>query len=255
MTCGAADDTIAGRERGWGIRGCVRRTAQSRHVAAMALVMGLCLAISLGLSACAGGSANATGADTPTPLPTATPAPPPRVLYTADWSHGADGWTLPPHWFVQNGALVNDGQGVDPIGIPFSITAPHYTIEMQVQVEGYTCQRTCNEYGLSAQAPDGSNLYVAQIYGIEFISPHHGFALLSTPRPQDPRYGVATQDFNAGVNTRPYTVTVDGDSVSYAISGSGVGSVAVSVPLAPSSLSITDEHTQLSVTSLTITTP
>ncbi len=198
-------------------------------------------------------SGQAIPTSTATALPTATPAP--RVLYTADWSHGANGWTLPPHWSIQGGQLVNDGQGDDAIPIPFSPTESRYTVEMQAQVEGYTCSPNCNEYGFAADGIDGTHLYVAEIDEIGLNPPHHGFSMLTTPHPQDTSRAIATQDFIPGVNVRSYRVSVDGNSAFYAISESGVGAIEVAVPLSPVHLSITDQHVQLIVSSLTITTP
>lgn len=232
--------------------------------AAAALALLACVAILA--TACAGPSANANansgGTPTPeattattAPTPTPTPTPAPRVLYTADWSHGAGGWTLPPHWSIQDGQLVNDGQGEDAIPIPFAFTQQRYTVEMQAQVSGYTCPGSCNEYGFAATGANGSHLYVAEIDEIDMNPPHHGFSMLTSPHPEDPKYAVATQDFIPGVNVRSYTVSVDGDTASFAISDSGVGSVTTTLPLAPATLSITDHHVQLAISSLTITTP
>lgn len=208
-------------------------------------------------TACAGPFPDATASSTPTTPATATPTatPVPRVLYAADWSHGAGGWTLPPHWSIQSGQLVNDGQGEDAIPIPFALTQQRYTVEMQAQVMGYTCPGSCNEYGFAATGTGGSHLYVAEIDDIDMNPPHHGFSMLTSPYPEDPKYAIATQDFIAGVNMRSYTVSVDGDTAYYAISGSGVGAVTMSLLLAPATLSITDHHVQLAIASLTITTP
>ena len=227
--------------------------AQARGALSRAFLWGACVIVGAGLSlsACAGQPTEQT-ARTPTNSPT---APAPRTLYTADWSHGPDGWTLPPDWSVQNGQLVNNGQGVNTIPIPYHLTAPQYTIKMQIRVQDYTCPGVCNAYGLAAQGTNGAHLYVAQIYAIAMNPPHHGFALLMTPHPQDPRYQLATQDFIAGSNVRSYTVSVDGATASYAISGTRLGSVTASLPFSPTTLSISDEHVQLVISSLTITTP
>ena len=227
--------------------------AQVRGALSHALLWGACIVVGAGLSlsACAG-QPTATTARTPISSPTEQT---PRTLYTADWSHGPDGWRLPPDWSVRNGQLVNDGRGVDPIPIPYHLTEPRYTIEMQVRIQDYTCTGDCNAYGLAAQGANGARLYVAQIDAIAMDPPHHGFALLMTPYPQDPRYQLATQDFVAGSNMRSYTVSVDGDTASYAISGTRLGSVTASLPFSPTTLSISDEHVRLVVSSLTITAP
>jgi hypothetical protein len=162
---------------------------------------------------------------------------------------------LPPDWSVQNGQLVNDGQGSDPIPIPYHVTEPQYTIEMRAQVQGYTCAEVCNAYGFAAQGANRAHLYVAEIDAIAMDPPHHGFALLTTPYPQDPRFQVMTQDFVAGSNMRSYTVSVNGDTASFAISGTRLGSVTASLPFSPTTLSISDEHVRLVISSLTITTP
>lgn len=219
----------------------------SRALWALALLGALAVTV----SACAGQSANATA----THAPTATATPVPKVLYTADWSHGAGGWTLPPHWSIQGGQLSNDGKGDDAIPIPFAVTEQHYTVEMDLQVMDYTCSPNCNEYGIEAGNANVKSLYSAQINGIDLKAPHHGFSVLNTPHPQDARYSVATQDFIPGANVRTYTVSVDGDTASMAISGSGVGSVTGTMPFWPANLSISDQHVQIAISRLTITTP
>lgn len=226
-------DTVRGMKRG------------SRALWALTLLGALAVAV----SACAGQSASVTA----TRVPTATVAP--KTLYIADWSHGAGGWTLPPHWSIQGGQLLNDGKGDDAIPIPFPMTVQRYTVEMDLQVIDYTCSPSCNEFGIEAGNASVQSLYSAQINDIDIKAPHHGFSVLNTPHPQDARYSVATQDFIPGANVRTYTVSVDGDTASLAISGSGLGSVTGTLPFWPANLSISDQHVQIAVSRLTITTP
>lgn len=254
-----SEDTTAVDNRKQGVEtdGRRQRLTLQRHRPHILSPLALLALVALLATACATSSASGKTASTPIPAATATPTatPAPRVLYTADWSHGAGGWTLPPHWSIQSGQLVNDGQGEDAIPIPFPLTQSRYTVEMQAQIQSYTCPGSCNEYGFAANSASGAHLYVAEIDEIDMHAPHHGFSMLTTAHPSSSGPTIATQDFVPGVNTRSYTVSVDGDTASYAISGSGVGSIAVALALAPATISITDHHVQLAISSLTITTP
>lgn len=206
------------------------------------------------LCACAGPVPTSGG----TGQPHATATPTPQSLYAADWSRGTGGWTLPPHWRIQQGQLVNDGLSKDPIAIPYPVTTGRYTVEIQLQVLGYAVAPdcfSCSQYGLGADSPDGHQLYLAGVNGLDPQPPHHGFSLLDSQyrSPDSPSF--PTNDFLPGVNVRAYTVIVDGKDATFDISDVPLGTVVTTVALSPAHLFIVDWYIQLAVSSVTITTP
>ena len=221
----------------------------------MALILSLVAVLtSTLLAACASG----TRASSPTPTATTQPPAPtatvvPRILYQADWSHGANGWHLPAHWQVAGGALVNDGKGTTPVVVPIDVTTPDYTLTFQAQVQNVTPATgpSGGEYGVIAEDTQGHPLYYAVLNQIDAAPPHHGFSYLYAP---NSTIG-STQDFVPGSILRTFAVRVREDEISFLIDGSGLGSVISPVPLVPARLNLVDRYVQLTITSVTLTTP
>lgn len=69
--------------------------------------------------------------------PSAPPSPPPpgTVLYQANWSSGADGWSGSADWKILNGMLINDGTGSERSAMiaPYSGSLFDYAIEATLQ--------------------------------------------------------------------------------------------------------------------------
>ncbi len=77
---------------------------------------------------------NAGVANHPGTTPGATATHTPRVVYQSDWSHGADGWTLPATVQVADGHLAISGGQAVQVEIPYVPTTRNYTIEMDYQI-------------------------------------------------------------------------------------------------------------------------
>ncbi len=225
------------------------RRAVARPLAALALLAAvLCLT-----TACAASSN--TRAATPTPTPTnAAKGPPtaiPQLLYKADWSHGADGWTLSPHWQVKDGQLVNDGGGRDPIAVPFAFTMANYAVKMHVVVITPPPASCSSLYGYMALDAQGATLYDAEI---------NCFGTRSSPRycvSQLTAHGTeqfVTTDHIVGPNPISYTVVVRGQTVTYFPGDTALGSVTADVSLRPTQLQILDQQVQIAITDFQITT-
>ena len=194
------------------------------------------------LAACESSSAKVA----PTAARTATPTNVPSVLYQADWSHGTDGWTLAPHWKVQNGALVNDGGGDTALTVPYTVMATNYEVDMDVQTFAVTQPYNCgNHYGLEAQDASGTQLYIAQIWCLGNHTNIAGESLLSVPSTD----GYATSDWAVHHNLlRTYRVVVHGMQVAFYPGAPAVGGAASSVPLSPAAFDVQDGYVQLAIT-------
>jgi hypothetical protein len=82
---------------------------------------------------------------------------PPSPLYLADAGHGLDAWTG-PNWSLDDGALVNDGRGVDTAPWISAPTLPEldgsYAIEAEIQVLGVARGYCEQNFGIVAIAAD-----------------------------------------------------------------------------------------------------
>jgi hypothetical protein len=190
-----------------------------------------------------------------------TPAAPstPTVAYKADWSHGADGWTLTPHWHIVNAHLVNDGtgDGNTAVPVPYSIMTPDYAVEMSVAVEGISGQQSCGNYfALEGRASDGTQLFSA---GMQCIpSPDHA-PVQTSGRGQSSltvhgSNGARVADNFQGRSPHRYRVEVHGKSAKYFPGNVSIGGLTGDVALSPAQLFITDADVQITVYSLTIYT-
>ena len=212
-------------------------TARGKVVLPAALTAVLTL-----LAACDTSSAKVA----PTAARTATPTNVPRVLYQADWSHGTDGWTLAPHWKIQNGALVNDGGGDTSLTVPYTVTSANYEVDMDVQTFAVTQPYSCgNHYGLEAQDASGTQLYIAQIWCLGNHTNIAGESQLSVPSTD----GYATSDWAVHHNLlRTYRVVVLDKRVVFYPGAPAVGGAASSVPLSPAAFDVQDGYVQLAIT-------
>lgn len=226
------------------------RSSLTRYFTVAALVGALTL---VGCAPAAISTPNTShAANTPTVVPTATTAP--RTLYQADWTQRASEWTLPPHWSIANGKLVNDGHAFNAITVPYLITAPTYTVTAEIHVSSINGSGVTNQYNFVARSPDGTMLYTAGVSTL--TQQNHGFSQLFPGQP-DPNNnnGMATYDFSPGLSVRSYVTHVDGSYADFSIDGSSIGGVTSAVPLAPAHITLLDQNVQFEVESLTITAP
>jgi hypothetical protein len=218
------------------------RRTRGRHVAAALVTLVAALALLAGCDTRSAGQ-------TPTHAATATATAAPHVLYTADWSHGADGWTLPDHWHVQDGALVNDGSGNTSVTVPYTVTTANYEVDMDIQVLSVTRPQDCgNLYGLEALDRNGQQLFLAQIWCIGNHTRFPGASEIVVPSTEGSQ-GFATADFVLNSTVKTYRVPVRGEGVRfYPGSSAAVGGAESSVPLAPATFALVDGNVQLAIT-------
>lgn len=178
------------------------------------------------------------------------------VLYQADWSHAADGWTLPNGWSFAGGQLVNDGSGTASISIPYVPQLANYTVEVDMQVMSIGARSGCDLYGIESYDSQGAQQYTGIATCLDPGTPHHGFSELETTNASaSAPSNVIQQDFVPGSIVRRFTVHVDGQSVTFGIGPSALGTLETTVASAPAHLVIADRYIGLAVSRVVITSP
>lgn len=192
-----------------------------------------------------------TPALTPTVATTLTPPATPTVVFQADWSHGTGAWKLPPHWSIQSGALVTDGQNKENLPVPYTVTAKNYRIVMTARIVDVTFKTTsCNNYfGIVAQDTAGSQLFAAEAACFGPL-PYHGQSQLLGADGSD-----RVWELIVGGNARTYRVDVYGNQVVYYPGGAGsIGGITNAEPNSPAQLFIEASQVKLVITSFAIMT-
>lgn len=219
----------------------------------VAALLACCAVVAL-----AGCSSTAVGQQsTPTPVLTPTvaapptPPAPPKVIFQANWSHGAGIWKLPPHWTIRDGALVTDGLMQDNLPVPYTVRAPNYRILMTARMVDVTFKDTsCNNYfGVIAQNGSGSRMFTAQSACFGPL-PYHGDSQLTAAD------GIGrVWELIIGSNARTYRVDVYGNRAIYYPGGAGsIGGIENPQPNSPAHLFIAASQVKLVITSFVIMT-
>src|SRR5262245_8051830 len=172
-----------------------------------------------------------SGAATPTvtlvPTATATPSPP-RVLFQADWSHGAGPWALGVHWRLSaHGQLLNDGGGEESLTVPYLPATSDYAIEFRARILGIREARACKQFGLLALDGQGKTLYGAVAKCLAARLPYIGAAYTIT------QVESSASDFVPGSLVRTYRVEVEGERIVFCVSGACLGDVSSPSPPMP----------------------
>lgn len=147
---------------------------------------------------------------------TATATPLPHLVYQSDWSHGADGWTLPA------GAKIADGKlsikTVNPllIPIPYIITGRNYSVEMDYLLVG---NNKGGRFGFSAQDASGNVQYELEFQCItETVLPGTGDYYSNGKCPGDVLEGSAgggyfAADYQIGPGAKTFRAEVHNNTV------------------------------------------
>ncbi len=188
---------------------------------------------------------------TPTAKPTATSAP--TVVFTSDWTSG-QGWQPAGHWSAQNGQLTNDGGALkaEPLLVPYTPTAQHYAIEFDAQILGMTQGRLCRQFALQAYAADGTLLYTAGTQCLGANNPYFGASNVFV-QADTPADSFGTSDFVPGQDSRVYRVEVDGENVTFCISGGCLDTVTSARPITVAKLVLVDTGVQWVVSRFVVT--
>lgn len=190
--------------------------------------------------------------------PTATTTSAPRVVYTSDWSHGADGWTLPATAKIVDGHLVLDGSAPVLVSIPYVPTTHNYMIEMDFSI--LTAQ-IGGHFGLTAFNAAGDRQYLAQM---QCTPMHQGAwnpamggcagAILVAARGGTYPSGVFTSDYVIHSGPQSFQVNVTGDTVNFCPGDDCLVPVMSAVPMdASPRLMIEERGVRLLVARVTVT--
>jgi len=191
-----------------------------------------------------------------TPRASATSAP--RVVYQSDWSHGADGWTLPATAQVVDGHLIINGSAAVDIVIPYAPTTRNYTIQMDYQIVSVEIG---GHFGLTAFNAAGDRQYLGQM---QCTPMHQGAwnpatggcvgAILVTVRGGTYPSGLFTSDYVVHGGPQTFTMKVTGDTVNLCPLDDCLVPVTSATPMdASPRLMIEDRAVKLMVTRVTVT--
>lgn len=188
-----------------------------------------------------------------TPTVAATPTLPatPKVVFQADWSHGAGIWKLPPHWTIKNGALVSDGYETDNVPVPYTVTATNYRILMTARMVGVTSvQTSCNNYfGIVAEDGSGARMFTAESACFGPL-PYHGDSRLL-----DATNTGKVWEMIIGSNARTYRVDVYGRNAIYFPGSAGsMGGITNPQPNSPAHLFIEGSQVKVVITRFVVMT-
>ena len=218
------------------------------HTRGRMLILPLFVALALLVAGC---DAGVSSVSRPTATATPSPTPTPRVLYQANWSSDASQWSLAPGWRLSASGISNSGSSVTSIMIPYTPTVTDYTIKIALKVNAVRGPVACgNEFGLKSETPEGKTVYYAVIACIEHNL--HSFAEVYSATDTSEFH---TNDYTPGTNSRTYSVSVQGQYVSYQLNDAFVGTVKCGLPTSPIRLALLNTGMDTEILGITITTP
>jgi hypothetical protein len=210
------------------------------------------VAIILGFLVHAGSSVSKTSAQA---APTATVVP--KVVYAADFSHGAAGWTLPAHWSLVNGHLQNDGYGSEALLIPYTVTQPNYTVTVGFTVQSVPPFKACHSYGIEGVSSGNTLQFLGDISCITKLAvAYHAFSENYVAHAESQGAQMSTNDYTLQFYPQTFTVQVqDSHRVDFCPGVACLSDVMSTTPLSPLQIGIYDVDLRLTVTSIVITAP
>lgn len=190
-----------------------------------------------------------------TAQPPSGSARPGQVLYTADWSHGLDGWSGTPDWHASGGMLVDDGtNGVNLATTP-SLTGPidlgtnpDYTITASIAVTqqgfdpgfGMFVRYTRPDQGYIIGLNDGYNADNPQMLDI------------SVTRADSFYSPIVNVPFVPDTSFHTYSIEVHGSKITVSVDGTVYAAVDDSSYASGASIGFWDKDVQLQIRSLTV---
>lgn len=156
--------------------------------------------------------------------PDVTPPTVGTVLYEADWSEDANGWSG-AGWKTLNGMLLNDGSNREPsqwIAAPVKLEVADYAVEAEIQI------LSLSEYpsgsGIVSRSSDQgaywSGVYHGNYLRIFQIAIPGNDSGVDAGDYTDDSYGLGHKDYAPGVDWHTYRVELSGNSITLLIDGS-----------------------------------
>jgi hypothetical protein len=198
------------------------------------------------------------GQSTPSRRAANTATPIPRVFYTADWSHGTDGWTLPSHWHLVKGRIENDGYGTGLLLIPYRVTVPNYTVAVDFTVEKITNYPSSHSYGIGGYTNGNTIQFMSSISSImklPQVPAYHAFSQNYVAHADSQNDQMSTQDYTVQFYTQTFTVQVQDKDLAFCMGVDCLADVYSATPLWPLQIGIYDDGVQLSISRIVITSP
>jgi hypothetical protein len=196
------------------------------------------------------------GSSKPTEQAASTATPSPRVLYTADWSHGTGGWSLPSHWRLVKGHVENDGYGTEPLVIPYQVTVPNYSVTVDFTVEKVPSFAACHSYGIEGLTGGNTLQFLGSIACIRKLAvAYHGFSQNYVAHADSTGDQMSTQDFTVLFYTQTFSVQVQGNNVDFCPGIACLANVNSTTPLSPLHIAIYDVDVQMSISRIVISSP
>jgi hypothetical protein len=197
------------------------------------------------------------GNSTPSRQAASTATPSPRILYTADWSHGTVGWTLPSHWHLVNGHIENDGYGTESLLIPYRVSVPNYSVAVDFTVEKVPNYSACHSYGIAGLSRGNTLQFLGSIACIRKLAvAYHAFSENYVTHADSVGDGMSTNDYTVLFFTQTFSVQVqDNNNVDFCPGIACLANVVSTTPLSPLQIAIYDVGVQMSVSRIVISSP
>jgi hypothetical protein len=181
-------------------------------------------------------------------------------VYTADWSHGMNGWAGSQDWKVLNGVLLNDGTR-GSVSAGQTITPPHqlgsssdYALETTIQVVSFN-DGNYPQFGFAMRGSIVSNNWQGYAAAIAYIdASNHGGVCNAQITTQDYSNQLTKTPFDPGTAVHTYRFEAKGNVLRFFIDGGNVLEVTDNRYLTGSQLGLWCYQTQLNVTGFKIFT-
>ena len=231
-------------------------TANRRLLWLVSIAVVLALVLTGGIWALTRSPSSGASEHASRPTPTATPEPS-RVVYTADWSHGAGGWDLPSSVQIKSGQLIFSGNGNANLTIPYQPPVTAYTITMGMEIDAINpVSNGGGTITIAGQDAGGNSLYYGQIdcVGRQFQGCSGGEIAAGTEGGTYPS-GIGISDFDTGPYVNSYKLIVGVSGVTFCFQASCETAGYVNAPKPAVKVVLQDAYLQLKVTSIAVSIP
>jgi hypothetical protein len=229
--------------------------ANRRVIGPVSIAVILVLLLTCGIWALTRSPSSGAPVHAATPTPTSTPVSS-RAVYTADWSRGASGWSLPSSVKIKSGQLIFSGNGNANLAIPYQPPVSGYSITLGMEIDAVNPVSNGGTITISAQDAVGNSLYPAQIdyVGRQFQGCSGGEIAAGVEGGRYPS-GIGISDFDTGPYVNSYNFKVDAAGVTFCYAASCETAGYVNAPKPVVKVVLQDAYLELKVTSIAVSIP